>query len=190
MKLNARRALLSLLPIGFVFLGSILEFSLGHSFIANFSSFHDDYPILTIFSAALIMLFPAFTVTKVDIESNASKISKDIRWLFSFVFILSILVLSAILAIYGWSAALGRLAGSSENKVPMLIKTYYEQQPGSMRSKVCGRVAEVKYHQDGAKVCLDGIYSGIQLSIGQRVIANGKASVFGFQIELVNTEKS
>jgi hypothetical protein len=187
MKPNTKRVFLTLIPIGIVFLGTIFEFSLGQRFIANFSSFHDQNSALIIFLAALSMLFSAFAVTKHEIESNVSRISKDTRWLMSFVFVLSILMFAAILAIYGWSAALGRLVGSNESSVYVLITNYYEQPPSSMRSKVCRRVAEVIYQLDKAKICLDRAYSGIQLSAGQRVMVNGKASVFGFQIEQIRS---
>jgi hypothetical protein len=187
MSFSSRRIVLGIVPTVVAFLGTVLEFALGQSFIATFSSFHQENAQIILVALALLMLFPAFTSVQMEIASHESKLSIHARWLISLPFILSIFVLAAVLAVYGWSAALGRVVGLSALNVPMTIKTYSVRPPSTMRAKHCLRVAELEYQFGEAKVCLDRAYSSSPLTIGQRVLVNGKTSVFGFHVEKVET---
>ncbi|MFM7330780.1 MAG: hypothetical protein ACKO1L_03825 [Brachymonas sp.] len=143
--------------------------------------------MLTLICCALLMWFPALTAARIDIGSHTSKLSQTARWLLTFPFILSIFVLATVLGIYGWSSALGTMLDTPIVQVPMTVKSYAERLR-TTRSYICPRVADLKYQSDEAKICLDGIYTGAALYVGQRVLVNGKISVFGFYIEQVTVD--
>lgn len=170
------------LGIGFLFIGMMLEITLGKGFIFIFANEYRAIGFWIFLISLPLVTAGLFWLDKNGVPINQKSITKWLFWPIIFPLMIGFGAAMIIAAPLGYLALGGWAFGTESEELGIITSVGVKS--GSARS--CHQFATLQIGQTAAKICLDKrLEGGTSLMPGDQVTINGRTSLLGTYVEQI-----
>lgn len=168
--------------IGFLFIGMMLEITLGEGFIFIFANEYRAIGFWIFLISLPLVTTGLFWLDKNGVPINQKSITKWLFWPIIFPLMIGFLAAMIIVAPLGWLALGGWAFGTESEEIGIITAVGVKHRS----ARGCHQYATLQIGQTAAEICLDKrLEGGTSLRPGDQVTINGRISLLGTYVEKI-----